>query len=155
MSWQKVRQICDRNPFFLWLIGSSLNDISERYFCIKELTTSDASLSHWKIPNCFPIFFLITMIMWQSPLLEPWSSLWQGKSGTKVALSNQPLLCFTFLDECPQGVFLSFRNFGRIWSSKKNNLKIRFHVLWPWSLITAMILLLYSLLIDQQVLVYA
>jgi len=60
---------------FLCLIGSSLNGISERYFCFKELTTSDASMSHWKIPNCFPIFFLTITIIWQPPLLEPWLSL--------------------------------------------------------------------------------
>lgn len=72
---------------FLWLIGSSLNGISERYFCFKELTTSDAGMSHWKIPNCFPIFFLTIMIIWQFPSLAPWSSLHQGKSGVMLLKS--------------------------------------------------------------------
>lgn len=41
---------------FLWLIGSSLNGISERYFCFKELTASDTLensqlLSHFLLNN--------------------------------------------------------------------------------------------------------
>lgn len=59
---------------FFWLIGTSLHGISERYFCFSELTTSGASMSHWKISNCFPNFFLKIMTIWQFLLLEPGSS---------------------------------------------------------------------------------
>lgn len=59
---------------FLWLTGSTLHGISERYFCFKELTTSGASMSHWKISNCFLSFFLTITIIWQFLLLESRSS---------------------------------------------------------------------------------